>query len=243
MFQDVIVAALFRTFHARVDDALLDRAARDAGAASAIGRLSLLSDAMAAQAVATLRLEANEALLDLGCGRGFLARWLRHAGVVADYVGVDRIPEALGAARAMLADDPRARFVEGDYRTYRAAPVDAVAALEVTGDGAIDAPLLDAIGANLKPGGRFVLTVAALDDRNAPPRAEANAALRARFDRSEIADATPEAAEFAQRFYDAMLAIDAWEPSIAPRIAAQASQVRDAIAAGSFAYAIVTGTR
>ncbi len=243
MFQDVIVAALFRTFHARVDDALLDRAARDAGAASAIGRLSLLSDALVAQAIATLRLAPNETLLDLGCGRGFLARWLRNAGMSADYVGIDRIPEALGAARAMLGDDPRARFVEGDYRTYRATPVDAIAALEVTGDGAIDAPLLDAIAANLRPGGRFVLTVASLDDRNAPRRAEANAALRARFARSDIRDATVEAADFAQRFYGAMLAIDGWDPSIAPRMAAQANEVCNAIAAGSFTYAIVSGTR
>lgn len=243
MFQDVIVAALFRTFHARVDDMLLDRAAREAGAASAIGRLSLLSDAMAAQAVATLRLAPDETLLDLGCGRGFLARWLRYAGVTARYVGVDRIPEALAAARTALADDSRACFVEGDYRTYRVTPVDAVAALEVTGDGAIDEPLLDAIAANLRPGGRFVLTVASLDARNASRRVEGDAALRARFARSDICDATSDAADFAQRFYGAMLAINGWDPSIVPRMAAQAADVRDAIAAGSFAYAIVTGTR
>lgn len=245
VFQDVIVAALFRAFHARVDDGLLDRAARAAGCASGIGRLSFLSDALTTQIVGMLALESTSSLLDLGCGRGFLARWLQREGYHGRYLGVDRIAEAIGAARAGVeaacpADAERFTFVQDDFRAYRPEPrVDAVVALEVTDDVA-DAALLDAMARALRPGGRFVITAARLD--GPAPRAPIDDDVRARFGAVEALDATAQAGPFAGALYRALLEIADWDATIAPRIAAQARDVLDALARGTFAYTILHGT-
>ena len=39
-------------------------------------------------------------ILDLGCGNGELARWLRQAGFRGDYLGLDFSPDLLEVARA-----------------------------------------------------------------------------------------------------------------------------------------------
>ncbi len=243
MFQDAIVAALFRTFHARVDDRLLDRASAKAGGATGIGRLSLVDDVLAERIVDALALGSDARLLDLGCGRGFVARWLHARDFGGHYIGVDRTPEALAAAHR-LALGTRYAFEIADFRSFRpATPVDAAIALEVTASGAIDEPLLDAIAAALRPGGHAALTIANLDGAHADRLARGERAMRERFAEVERIDATTQSAAYARCMYQAWLDIHGWDEAIHPRMAAQAHEVIDAIDRGAYNYAIAFGTR
>lgn len=241
MFEDVVVAAQFRALHAGVGDALLDEAARMAGCASGIGRLSLLSDEMLARISARLGLREDRRVLDIGCGRGFLERWLRYAGCAARATGIDRAPGAIAAARRHC---PEAEFMEADYRTQAFEPeFGAVAALELSASGKLPAALLTATARALCEGGVFCFTAASLDGRHEQRLNDAEPALRERFSDVEILDATRDAGAFAQRLYGACLQIDQWNPEIRPRIVEQAHAVLEAIDRGDFHYAIAFGRR
>ncbi|WPZ34966.1 class I SAM-dependent methyltransferase [Thalassobaculum sp. OXR-137] len=67
-------------------------------------------DILVAAADAVLR--QGEAVLDLGCGTGYLAHLLFQRRDDVAFTGVDRKGESLEAARGRFGD--RARFVEGD---------------------------------------------------------------------------------------------------------------------------------
>lgn len=239
MFQDVVIAALFRQFHREVDDVLLDRAAAAAGCASGIGRMSLLNDAMMAGFIGPLGLQPQTRLLDLGCGRGFLARWLHRNGTPVRFTGIDRAPEALNAAERLVSG---AEFIEGDYRTYPFnESYDAVTSIEVAVSASMDKAVLDTIRLRLHEGGLYALTAASADGKHDERVANLRDLLRQRFSSFEILDATAEAAAFTKRLYTALVEIDEWSPLIAPRIRSQADRVLSSVARGSFAYTIVWG--
>jgi len=93
-----------------MSDEARDRFARTAE------RLAALQDRRAAELARRVRRfvspQGEERALDAGCGAGALAFAL--APTVAEVVGVDRVPELLGQARARAVDVPSVRFVEGD---------------------------------------------------------------------------------------------------------------------------------
>lgn len=239
MFEDVVVATLFRQFHREVNDDLLDRAARAAGCESGIGRMSLLSDAMMKRFVEPLALTPTDRLLDLGCGRGFLARWLQWSGTPVRFTGLDRAPEACIAAHRLVPD---AEFVEGDYRTYPfETPFDIVTSIEVGISGAMDKPLLQAIRSRLRESGRFGITVTSAGGNHAARIAQLQELISQQFSTFELLDATQQVAAFTKRLYGALLEIDEWSPVIAPRIKAQADEVLAAVDRGDFAYTLVWG--
>lgn len=60
-------------------------------------RIKLATDPLYAGVIDALR-DSREPLLDLGCGIGLLAHWLRAGGFTADYHGVDNDPAKLQAA-------------------------------------------------------------------------------------------------------------------------------------------------
>lgn len=240
MFEDIVIATLFRQFHRDVDDALLDRAATAAGCASGIGRMSLLSDEVMSQFTKPLNLRAETTLLDLGCGRGFLARWLRWAGLPVSFTGIDRAPEALVAADRLV---PGAKFIEGDYRTHHFnEQFDVVTSIEVATSSAMDKPVLAAIRSRLHDGGRFGITAASTGGNHARRIANLRELLAQHFSNYDLRDVSEEAAAFTKRLYGALLEIDEWPPLIAPRIKAQAAEVLAAVDRGEFAYTLVWGT-
>jgi SAM-dependent methyltransferase len=79
-------------------------------------RLAALQDRRAPALAARVRRfvspQGEERALDAGCGAGALAFAL--APIVAEVVGVDRVPELLEQARARAVDVPNVRFIEGD---------------------------------------------------------------------------------------------------------------------------------
>ena len=92
-----------------------------------------LIDAFHAQVVAMVRRAAPAAILEVGCGEGYVLAELQRAGVDAALTGVDLSPEAIGAARQRVA--PPARLEVGDARALRRSgatePADLVMMLEV----------------------------------------------------------------------------------------------------------------
>lgn len=239
MFEDVVIASLYRQFHRNVDDSLLDQAARSAGCPSGIGRLCLLGDAMLEALTVGLELNAETSLLDIGCGRGFLERWLQHVGSRARVTGIDRVPEGLAAARALA---PGALFIEDDYRTHQFAErFDTAVALELAISGKIDESLIAALRACLREGGRFAVTSASIDGRHAERLDAAVTHFRRYFPEFEVVDHTLEAAAFAKRTYGAWLGIDTWGQTIQRGMHDQARKVLNSIERGEFHYAIVSG--
>jgi ubiquinone/menaquinone biosynthesis C-methylase UbiE len=67
------------------------------------------------EALDALELDAQDQLLDVGCGTGAAVR--SASRVVASAVGVDLSPAMIERARALATDSPRARFIEGDVES------------------------------------------------------------------------------------------------------------------------------
>jgi SAM-dependent methyltransferase len=239
MFLDLIVAAQFRQFHREIDDALLDRVAFDAGCESRIGRMSLLDDAMLAALVETFGLREDSKLLDIGCGRGFLARWLRVHGYAARVTGVDNAPEALEAARRLA---PEAEFIEGGYRDLkRTSEFDAVAAIDVVYSGVVDPALVAVIRRSLRSGGRFALTAVCMNGKHADQQKTMRALFAPHFSAYELTDASSPALEFTRRLYCSLMRTEGWTPLIRRRLHEQGRNVLAAIERGNFRYTIATG--
>ena len=193
--------------------------------------MSLLDDEMLAQIVGPLGLSPQTRVLDAGCGRGFLARWLRWTAIDADYTGIDRVPEAIRAARRF---SPGQTFVEGDYRSYAPEPpFDVAVAFETSADGTVDDALLAAMRRCLRDGGRFVATASSYEGLERR--------LETHFPQFELLDRTAQAAAFARRLYGAILEIDPWDERIKSRLYAQARAMLAAVDGGRFRYAVISG--
>ncbi len=198
--------------------------------------MSLLSDGMLADIVKHLEISRDSSLLDIGCGRGFLERWLEKHGHFVHVVGIDRAPEAIGAAKANV---PNAVFIESDYRTHRFnKQFDAALALEITVSGAVDETLVSTARAALRDGGRFSITVASLNGKHEERLNDARRRLGAHFSEVEFLDATKDASDFAKHLYGALVEIKGWNPTIEQQVHAQAREVLDSIGRGDFNYAV-----
>lgn len=236
---EALARALTRRMHRLLDDAELDRLAVRAGCPSGIGRLCALSDALAQRVFEASGVRGARAVLDLGCGRGFVGRLLAFAGAAATYTGVDREAAALAAARRQL---PQARLLEADARSTRwNREFDAVFAVEMTSATRFDDTLARVIASALVPGGCFALTVASSSAEFSTALERACAIARAHVDEVRVADATPDAAAFLSRYFTQWLASSAWDERLREPLQREARAVLDAIARKVFAYAIVTG--
>ena len=95
------------------------------------------------------------AILDIGCGPGFLRQSL-HDTPFDSYVGIDLSQVAIHEARTRWPD-VRTRFEQGDVSTMEVPPADVVVLNEMLYYAAEPRALLRQIGAALRPGG-LVLT-------------------------------------------------------------------------------------
>jgi trans-aconitate methyltransferase len=239
VYDEIFLQAAARSFHEHLDDEVLDGIARDAGC-EPLGRLSILDDDALADLIARCGVHTGSAVLDLGCGRGFLGRSLIARGIEARYTGVDRIGDALNAARRHV---PGGTFTQGNFRRLRwNREFDAVFALEVVIDGALDAPLIEAVASALRPGGRAAITVASFDGAHARRLSEAQRLAAEHFASASIEDWTERTIPFARKFYGAFLACDSWHPEIVERCHAEARAALAAIERGTFHYAVVFAT-
>jgi ubiquinone/menaquinone biosynthesis C-methylase UbiE len=69
------------------------------------------------EALDALELDAQDKLLDVGCGCGTGAAIRSASRVVASAVGVDLSSAMIERARSLATDSPRARFIEGDVES------------------------------------------------------------------------------------------------------------------------------
>jgi SAM-dependent methyltransferase len=238
-FDTVILQAISRRFHRHVDDAMLDRCAVDCGCAP-VGRLCLLDDEAVSAIAQCCGIQNGARVLDMGCGRGFLGRWLSSKHIAARYTGVDRDEEAAAAARRLV---PSGTITQGDFRTAYGKPsFDIVTAFEITIAGAIDPALLDAAAGALFAGGTFALTIASLDGAHVDRLAAAETDALSRFTDVTIEDWTQRAEPFARRTFEWWL--DApWPPEIQEKSSLEARAALKAIARGSFHYAVLFAKR
>lgn len=236
MFIDtVIYQALWRRFHRRVDDALLDRCASASGCAP-IGRMCLLDDSSAAEIADRCAIRNGTRVLDLGCGRGFFGRWLLARGTAVRYSGLDRDAEAVAAARRHVPDGTITR---GDFRAMQWGPeYDVVVAIEAAIDGTLDDALLRAAREALAEHGSFAATIASLDGAHADRLAALERAAGRRFATATIEDWTKRARSFAQRTFEWWLQAP-WPAEIQEKCALEARAVLDAIEQNRLHYAVL----
>jgi 2-polyprenyl-3-methyl-5-hydroxy-6-metoxy-1,4-benzoquinol methylase len=236
MFVETVIAqAVYRRFHRHVDDALLDRCAAECGCAP-IGRMCLLDDAAVAVIAERCKLREAKSVLDFGCGRGVFGRWLTLHGIEAQYAGIDRDEGAVAAARLHI---PYGIVTRGDFRT---APVqeayDAVVAIEIAVDGAIDDSVLDAAARALAPHGTLAVTIASVDGAQAGRLQALEAAARQRFADVEMVDWSESVRPFTQRMFEWWLTAP-WPAEITEKNTHEARAVLGALAQDRFHYAVL----
>ncbi|HTA40347.1 MAG TPA: class I SAM-dependent methyltransferase [Candidatus Acidoferrales bacterium] len=148
----------YERLHELLDDTNLDAIAGIAGCAPAIGRLNYLDDATLASLVDRTAIVAGARVLDVGCGRGFLGRWLLAHGHRVAYTAVDYAAPALAAVRRHLPD---ATIVHGDASDV-AGTYDAIFLVESV--WSVDDALAARLQAATVPGGRVAIALSSLDD-------------------------------------------------------------------------------
>jgi SAM-dependent methyltransferase len=152
----------YERLHELIDDANLDAIAGIAACVPAIGRLNYLDDDSMTALIARASIVAGARVLDLGCGRGFLGRWLAARGHRVTYTGVDYAVSALRAVRGHLPD---AVTVHGDIATVSGGPYDAIFAIESL--WSVDSLLAAQMRAMLVPRGRIAIALSSLDSSQA----------------------------------------------------------------------------
>lgn len=212
-----MLAAGRRGLYRYAGDRVLDCYARRCGLPSGIGRLCLLDDQMLAKVVETVGIPAKSAVLDIGCGRGFLGRWLLWNSLSCRYVGVD------SAAAAVPAEGPK---------------FERVFALEAP---IIPVALAKCIAQNLAPGGQYVVTLASFDDTHPEKVSRSCARLQRQGASVSVADLTQQVREFAATLYSAML-MGRWDAPVKAHVLNEAARMLHAVEAGAFNYTLLTGT-
>jgi SAM-dependent methyltransferase len=95
-------------------------------------------------------------LLDVGCATGELIHYLAGRWPTASFTGLDNQSELLSHARERVRL-PRVEFLEGDALEHRGTPHDVVTCFGMLGIFDEFEPLLEALLANCRPGGRVYL--------------------------------------------------------------------------------------
>ncbi|MGZ3496298.1 MAG: class I SAM-dependent methyltransferase [Vulcanimicrobiaceae bacterium] len=237
---DLGQCAQYSEFHKYVDDGTLDLYARHCGSPSGIGRLCLLDDRVLAEIVRAAEVSSRERVLDIGCGRGFLARWLRWYKVDCRYVGIDCVPEAIAAARR---NAPNGEYYYTQLDTLALSKTfDRVFALESAPGGLVTPNLSAAIGVHLERGGRFVATLLSLDGKHEAKVLQSIEALHEHLNVEEVRDLSLQVKEFASTMYSAFL-LGTWDNAIKSNMCMEAARVLHAVETGAFNYTMITGTR
>ncbi|CAI48569.1 probable S-adenosylmethionine-dependent methyltransferase (homolog to 24-sterol C-methyltransferase) [Natronomonas pharaonis DSM 2160] len=114
----------------------------------------------AKHALARMPVEADETVLDLGCGSGYAARALRDAKDAGRAYGLDGSPEMVRNARE-YTDDPQVSYVVGDFGSlpFAADSIDHAFSMEAFYYAADPVGALNELRRVLRPGGTFYCAV------------------------------------------------------------------------------------
>lgn len=228
---------VFEKIHNQYDDRLVDAAAKAAGLRSGIGRMSHLTDDVLEQIVRDQNISESTRVLDLGSGRGFLARWFEWRGLRPQYVGLEASRAAIEASRLFA---PNATFIQGDFLGgLPEGAFDVVFAIEIDCVGYIDRLLAEALLRPLSNEGVTIVTIASF-------RGGFDEAVRASVDtirevggHATVKDVTSAVRPFAKAFSQNMLASrDA--PDMLSKLAfEECSRILQALNTNEYGYAII----
>jgi SAM-dependent methyltransferase len=227
----------YERIHASLDDANLDAIAGIAGCRPAIGRLNYLDDATLTALVAKMSLAGGSRVLDLGCGRGFLGRWLLSSGQRVDYTAVDYSQSALGAVRRHLA---AARTIHGDLSSLSGNAYDAVFAIESV--WSVTSALAARLRTAMVSRARFAASISSLDDSHDDRVDTTVQSLRGEGFEVERLPSAPAHAGTVGRLCAAMLIeppADAW---VRERLTGEAARTLAALRDGTFRSDVLLAT-
>jgi SAM-dependent methyltransferase len=219
----------YERLHEALDDENLDAIAGIAGCAPAIGRLNYVDDATLAALVDRMSIAEGCRVLDLGCGRGFLGRWLSAHGRRVAYTAMDYCRPALDSVRRSI---PEADVVWGDVNSMTDGSYEAIFAIESI--WAVDDALAVRLRAALVPGGRIAISISSLDASHDGRIDTTIASLRnARFDVENVAFAAGHS-EVVGRLCAALMIEPPSDPWVRERMTAEAVLTLAALRDGAF---------
>jgi SAM-dependent methyltransferase len=227
----------YERLHAALDDENLDAIAGIAGCVPAIGRLNYLDDATLSLLIERMSIVRGARVLDLGCGRGFLGRWLWAGGHRVAYAAVDYAPSALAAVARGV---PGAELFETDLVALSDGPYDAVFAIEsVT---IVDEALAIRLRAAMAPLGRLAISISSIDPSHDRRVRETVDSLRAqRFDVQYVRFSKAHA-ETVGRLCAALLIEPPREAWARERLSSEAARVLAALRDGTFRSELLVAT-
>ncbi len=236
MTESATVRDDYERLHELLDDANLDAVARIAGCVPAIGRLNYVDDATLTALIDRMSIGDGTRVLDLGCGRGFLGRWLFAHGYRVIYTAMDYSRPALESVGRNV---PNAAVVLGDVSSAAGGPYEAIFAIESV--WAVDPALAARLRAELTSGGRIAISISSLDASH-DDRVDATvASLRnAGFDVENVAFAA-EHSEVVGRLCAALMIEPPGDPWVRERMVSEAVRTLAALRDGTFRSDLLLG--
>jgi SAM-dependent methyltransferase len=224
----------YERLHASLDDDALDTVAAIAGCRPAIGRLNYLDDGTLTALVDRMNVADGSRVLDLGCGRGFVGRWLLSRGYNIEYTALDYSQAALDAVRLHLGN---ARTMNGDVYSLRCGPYDAIFAIESV--FAVDTQLAKLLRDALVPGGRLAMSLSSLDESHDDRvRLTARSLREASFGVERVAVAADHG-EIVGRLCAALLVEPPADPWVRERMTAEALRTLTALREDTFRSEVI----
>lgn len=201
----------------------------------------MLDDRVLSQIVHSISLLPGVSVLDIGCGRGFFARWLRWSHLDCRYVGVDSVPEAIAAARQ---NAPQGEYVYSRVENLNLNErFERIVALEAASTGTVTKGFARSLALHLAAQGRYVVTLLSLDGRHDEKIVRSIDNLeRAGTSVTEVRDFTLQVKDFAATMCSAFL-LGTWESQIKARMCVEAAHMLHAIERGTFNYTMLIGAQ
>jgi hypothetical protein len=177
---------------------------------------------MLARVIEKVTLPQHAAILDVGGDPGFLRRWLQWSSISPEHVYVESNREV--------------RQLRPGHTGY-----DRIFAIEPSGDGELNEGLARCIAGNLKPDGRYGVTLVSLDGGHEAKVAGSIERLERYALQAQQTDVSAQVRHYAETMYTTFLLGD-WEKIFKTHLPDEAARVLGAIESGLFNYTLITGS-